>query len=357
MNLKPTGPALHYVGFDLHRRTIAVCVKTADGTIVEQQTLPARRPALLAWAQSRTTPWTGDMEATIFTGWVYDLLKPMAFELKAAHPLMLRAIIASKKKNDRVDARKLADALRCDLLPECYIAPGPIRELRRMLRYRNLVLRQAVRMKNKIAGLMMERGVEYDAHRLHGNAYFAALLDTLDDVPQSVVDLLRLSRSLMLMFNKLQQRLLRALTEHRDIEERVQRLMTIPGVGEVTALTWALEVGEVERLGSVSKACSYCGLTSAQSKSGGKSARGPISKQRNKHLQSVLIEAAKLAPQRNTKLKEIYELEITRGHRNRATLILARKLVAYLLAVDRSGRPFEQRPQVSLCEAEALPGA
>ncbi len=221
MNLKPTGPALHYVGFDLHRRTIAVCVKTADGTIVEQQTLPARRPALLAWAQSRTTPWTGDMEATIFTGWVYDLLKPMAFELKAAHPLMLRAIIASKKKNDRVDARKLADALRCDLLPECYIAPGPIRELRRMLRYRNLVLRQAVRMKNKIAGLMMERGVEYDAHRLHGNAYFAALLDTLDDVPQSVVDLLRLSRSLMLMFNKLQQRLLRALTEHRDIEERV----------------------------------------------------------------------------------------------------------------------------------------
>jgi len=98
MNLKPTSPALHYVGFDLHRRTIAVCVKTADGTIVEQQTLPARRPALLAWAQSRTAPWAGAMEATIFTGWVYDLLKPMAFDLKAAHPLMLRAIIASKKK-------------------------------------------------------------------------------------------------------------------------------------------------------------------------------------------------------------------------------------------------------------------
>lgn len=356
MNLKPISPALHYVGFDLHRRTIAVCVKTADGSIIEQRTLPAHRQELLAWAQARTAPWAGAMEATIFTGWVYDLLKPLAVDLKAAHPLMLRAITASKKKNDRVDARKLADALRCDLLPECYIAPGPIRELRRMLRYRNLVLRQAVRMKNRIAGLMMESGVAYEARRLHGNAYFAELLNTLDDVPPSVVDLLRLSRSLMLMLNKLQQRLLRALAEHPDLEKRAQRLMTIPGVGKVTALTWALEVGEVERLGSVSKACSYCGLTSAQSESGGSNTRSPISKQRNKHLQSVLIEAAKLAPQRNAQLKEVYELEITRGHRNRATLILARKLVAYLLAVDRSGQPFQQRPHMSLCKAEALPG-
>ncbi len=70
----------------------------------------------------------------------------------------------------------------------------------------------------------------------------------------------------------------------------------------------------------MSKACSYCVTTSAQSKSGGKSAaRADLETERNQHLQSVLIEAAKLAPQRNTKLKEIYELEITRGHRNRAT--------------------------------------
>ena len=64
---------------------------------------------------------------------------------------MLKALAASKKKNDKVDARKIADLLRCNLLPECYMAPSPVRAMRRVLRYRNLVVRQATRMKNRNA--------------------------------------------------------------------------------------------------------------------------------------------------------------------------------------------------------------
>ncbi|MFN0165830.1 MAG: hypothetical protein ACKV22_05305 [Bryobacteraceae bacterium] len=71
---------LHYVGLDLHKRTISLCVKTADGTIVEERTLPARPVALKQWAQEQTTPWVGAMEATIFTGWVYDVLKPFPLD-------------------------------------------------------------------------------------------------------------------------------------------------------------------------------------------------------------------------------------------------------------------------------------
>jgi len=70
------------------------------------------------------------MEATIFTGWIYDHLKPHAAAAKVAHPLMLRAIAAAKKKNDSIDAAKIADCLRCDFLPECYMAPTEIRERR-----------------------------------------------------------------------------------------------------------------------------------------------------------------------------------------------------------------------------------
>ena len=87
--------------------------------------------------------------------------------MKVAHPLMLRAIAAAKKKNDRVDAAKIADCLRCDLLPESYMAPVEIRERRRTLRYRNLLVRQAVQLKNKMAGLLMETGVTYNKKKLH----------------------------------------------------------------------------------------------------------------------------------------------------------------------------------------------
>ena len=114
-------------------------------------------------------------------------------------------------------------------------------------------------------------------------------------------------------------------------------------MGSITALTWALEIADPHRFPSIGDALSYCGLTTAFRSSAGKEQRGPLSKQRNAWLQSVLIEAAKLAPRWNSQLAAVHEHELKRGHRNRATLQVARKLVAYLMAVDKSGKPFQLR--------------
>jgi len=333
--------AYYYVGLDIHKKTVSFCVKQADGTIIQEGVVGATRERLVAWQNALPGPWKGAMEATLFTGWIYDLLKPYADELKVGNPRRLEAIASAKKKNDRIDARTLADLLRCNLLPECYMAPPQVRELRRVLRYRNLLVREAVRMKNKAATLLMEVGAEYSKDRLHQKRYFEELVGRLEDVPPSVIHLLGLTRSSLEMFLQCQQRLLNALRTHPDLRERVERLMTIQGVGEVTALTWTLEIGEPGRFSSIRKAISYCGLCSAQRESADKSKRGPLSKQRNEHLQTVLIEAAKLAPRWNPRLAHLYDEQKRRGANcNRATLAVARKLVAYLLAVDRSGNAF-----------------
>ncbi|HXR75123.1 MAG TPA: IS110 family transposase [Bryobacteraceae bacterium] len=277
---------VHYVGLDVHKKTIAFCEKKQDGRVVEEGVLEATRSALQSWA-NRRVPWVGGMEATLFTGWIYDFLKPFAVELKVGHPLMLRSICAGKKKSDKIDARKLADLLRCDLFPESYMAPAALRDLRRVLRFRNLLVRQAVRMKNKTAGLLMECGVAYEKRRLHGRAYFRELLEKIEDVPESLPTLLNMSRSAMETFDLAQKRLITALRESENLAGRVELLMTIPGVGEVTALTWALEAGPVERFAGIRNAISYCGLCSAQRESAGKIQRGPLSKQRNKFLQKL----------------------------------------------------------------------
>jgi transposase len=344
-NLKQENPmnVNHYIGFDVHKKSISYCVKTADGTITEEGKLGATHLAVREWAEKRREAWHGAMEATLFSGWIYDALKPYAAELQMGHPAMMKAIGASKKKNDRLDARKTADLVRCNLLPACYVATPEIRELRRMLRYRNVVVAQAVRMKNKMSGLLMEVGAEYNKQRLHGKEYVTELLDTIEAVPESVKDLLRLSRGALEMFQTTQQQLLAKLEKDPLLAKRVSVLKSIRGVGEVTALTWALEVGDPHRLCSVGNAVSYCGLTSALDASADKQRRGPISKQRNPHLQTVLVEAAKLAPRWNPQLAAVHAREVQRGHRNRATLEVARKLVAYLLAVDKSGKPFQIR--------------
>ena len=89
------------------------------------------------------------------------------------------------------------------------------------------------------------------------------------------------------------------------------------------------------RFQSIKQAISYCGLCGAEKRSADKVARTPISKQRNKHIQQVLVEAARLAPRYSQELALLYERERQRGHGGRATLAVARKMVAHMLAVDR----------------------
>ena len=162
-------------------------------------------------------------------------------------------------------------------------------------------------------------------------------------MPESVKELLRLSRGALELFETTQKQLLRKLHADGQLRQRVERLESIPGVGPVTALTWALEIADPQRFSCIAQVLSYGGLTAALHSSAGKAQRGPLSKQRNAHLQTILIEAAKLAPRWNPQLAAVPARELERGHRNRATLAVARKLAAYLLAVDKSGQPFQLR--------------
>ena len=141
--------SMYYIGLDVHKKTISYFVKDGCGKIHAEGAIPATRFDLDRWMRTLPQPWTAAMEATVFTGWIYDHLQPHAAAVKVAHPLMLRAI-AAKKKNDRIDANKICDCLRCDFLPECYMASTAIRERRRTLRYRNLLVRHMVQTKNNI---------------------------------------------------------------------------------------------------------------------------------------------------------------------------------------------------------------
>jgi transposase len=333
------GP-MYYIGLDVHKQKISYCIKDSSGKLHAEGGIPATRHDLDCWMQNLPQPWSAAMEATMFSGWIYDHLKPHATELKVAHPLMLRAIAAAKKKNDRIDASKICDCLRCDFLPECYMAPTEIRERRRTLRYRNLLVRQMVQMKIKVSSLLMEAGVSYNKQRLHKAGYFRELLASSPDIDDGLRALLRPCREMVVRLGKTENALIRSLQRDRLLAERVDRLMSIPGIGPITALTWALEIGEVQRFSSIKKALSYCGLCGAEKSSGNTVQRTPLSKQRNKHLQTTLIEAAKMAPRYSPTLALLYDREKQRGNANRATLAVARKLVAYLMAVDREQTHF-----------------
>ena len=212
---------MYYIGLDVHKRTISYCVKDRSGAIQSQGSLPATRYDLDRWMKTLPQPWSAAMEATMFSGWIYDHLKPHAAALKVAHPLMLRAIAAAKKKNDRIDASKICDCVRCDFLPECYMASTGIRERRRTLRYRSLLVRHMVQMKIKISSLLMEAGVSYNKQRLHKAGYFRELLATNPDIDEGLGSLLRECREMVVRLSKTESALIRSLERDRLLAERV----------------------------------------------------------------------------------------------------------------------------------------
>ena len=150
----------------------------------------------------------------------------------------------------------------------------------------------------------MEIGEPYAKSKLHHKRYFYRFLD---DLKASETDLLLLaaSRDRLEDSAELARLVEKRLLEHPLLRERVARLQTIPGVGAITALTWAVEIGDPRRFRSLDRAVSYRGLCARLNESAGKSKRGPLSKQRNPHPQHVLIEAAKLAPRWNEPLARL----------------------------------------------------
>jgi transposase len=107
-----------------------------------------------------------------------------------------------EKETDRIDANKICDCLRCDFLPECYMAPTAIRERRRTLRYRNLLVRQMVQMKIKISTLLMEAGISYNKQRPHKAGYFRELLASNPDIDESLRSLLGQCRESVVRLGK-----------------------------------------------------------------------------------------------------------------------------------------------------------
>jgi transposase len=326
----------YFVGLDVHKQVIAYCVKTAAGEIVQEGSIPERRADLDRWVQTMPGPWHGGMEATLFSHWIYRYLQPHAAEIWMGNPSRMKAISSGKKKSDKLDARTLADLLRANLFPRCFVISPELESLRRQMRFRRLLVQETVTFKNKTAGLLMEVGAEYERRRLHGKRYFTGLLKDNPLIRTDLRPLLKFNRAQIEGLQRMDGQILRWLEEHPRLKARMQALTAIPGVGTVTALTWALEVADPARFGSIKQAVSYCGFASALRESAGKEKHGPLSKQRNAHLQSTLIEAAKLAPRYNQKLKAVYEESCLKGSKNRATLAVARKLTAYLLAVDRA---------------------
>src|SRR5215212_4899156 len=146
-------------GIDLHKRTVVLTTVAADGQPVRDAQLPTTRAAVRGYFAALPGPHRAVVESTATWYWLRDLLVSAGVDLRLGHSKYIKAISYAKVKTDAVDAATLAQLLRGDLVPEAHMVSAEWREARDLLRARLQLVRQQVRCKNAIDGLLAQYNV------------------------------------------------------------------------------------------------------------------------------------------------------------------------------------------------------
>ena len=312
-----------YVGIDVHRKRSQVAVVTEDGKVqLNKNVVNGSEPFLrLIGDLPAGTPVA--FETAFGWSWLAELLEDYAFDAHLVHPLRCKAIASARLKNDKVDAATLAQLLRADLLPEAWLAPAKVRQLRALLRHRVSLVRLGTQLRNRIHAVAADHG--YDRPASYWTGPGRGWLAELDLPPASreiITDCLAVIDALALLTGRIDGE----LHAHAKADPRVKALTTLPGVGEFTALVMVAEIGDITRFPSARKLASWAGLTPTVRGSDLKVRHGHISKQGSAWLRWVMNQAAQTA-KRSPEYAASYAAIAKRRGKKIATIAVARKLL------------------------------
>src|SRR5438105_858179 len=247
------------VGMDLHRRRSVLVRMTGDGRKLETvriENSPAALRSVLARAGKNPRVV---VEATYGWYWAVDVLAAAGAQVHLAHPLGVKAFSYRRVKNDEKDAADLADLLRMGRLPEAWIAPPEVRELRELTRYRCRLVGLRTSCRNQVHGVLGKLGVPVTCTDIFGVAG-SAWLDALG-LPQpyagKVTSLRQLAGELTTEITMLSEVIADLLAGHRGY----QVIQQLPGIGPALAAVITAEIGDVTRFKNAAHPCSCAGLT------------------------------------------------------------------------------------------------
>jgi len=330
-----------WVGLDLHKRYVTACALDDTGVVVaEHRRLPTDPEVLLAWLRELGGPVMVAMEATLYWAWLHDRLSEAGIAAVAAHPYQVKLIWQARCKTDPIDARKLADLARANLLPTIWVPTPAVRAQRTLLRGRAYLVRMRTGVKNRIHGLLTAENHHIEVSDLYGRAGRA----WLHTVPLS--PMARVQVDLLLdMVDVLDQRVVRLDKRVQRVvkdEPAAQLLQTWPGIGTFGAALLLAEIGTIDRFTTSHQLAAYAGLIPSTQSSGGKTTHGGVGRAGNPWLKWILIEivqSLKLAP---GPIGHHYQKLLRAKGKAKATVAAARKLCCYLYWCLKEGWSYEQ---------------
>jgi transposase len=267
------------------------------------------------------------MESTGNCQWFVELLTGLGHEVWIGDAAKIRACDPRRQKHDRRDARLLLRLLMEERFPRIWVPSNQQRDDRQLLLHRDKLVRIRVQVKNGLQHLALNRGVQKQ-RRLWSAAGQKALSAMVLPpwASRRREDLLKLLATLDQQIAKLDP----AVSEAAHKNEQAQLLMTQPGVGPITSLAFVLTMGDVKRFPRGKQVASYLGLIPREYSSGGGQRLGSISKQGNRFLRMLWVEAAQMAVRCDPQFRSEYVHRCHSKPKGVAKVAAARKLAIRL---------------------------
>ncbi|MCA9179659.1 MAG: IS110 family transposase [Planctomycetales bacterium] len=335
---------MKYVGLDIGKRWIYVCILKNGGGVVKEFRVRNDGVELIDRLRRFRGPLSICFEASCGYGYHHDQLAPIAKSIQIAHPGHLRLIFKSKRKNDRVDARKLATLLLLNEVPAVHVPDLDVRAWRSLIEFRDRLVTKRTRVKNGLRAICRSNGIAVSSGKRLWSKKGIRELSQLA-LPHHVA---ALERDLLL--DELEQLSRQIGRIECELDERgrqhlgVQLLQTIPGVGPRTAEAFVAYVDRPQRFARVKQVGAYFGLVPCQDQSGAKNRLGHITRDGPSTMRRLLTQSAWQAVRRSPRVTAYYE-RIRRGDPERRKIALvatSHYLVRVMHAMLRRGEVWNE---------------
>lgn len=333
------------VGCDFHPRWQQIAVfDTETGEINEHRLMNGDGEAERFYRKLEAPALVG-IEACGNSQWFIDLLERLGHEVWVGDAAKIRASDPRRQKTDKRDAALILQLLIEGRFPHLWTPTAEQRDLRQLLIHRHKLVEIRARVKNGLQHLALNQGVQKKSRlwSVRGRA-------ALDGLPlvgwsaQRRADLLHLLSELDRQVSELD----RAVSDAAEQHPQARLLMTQPGVGSVTALAFVLTIGDVSRFRHSGQVASYLGLIPREHSSGGRQRLGAITKQGNRFVRQLLVEAAQSACRYDAGFRKQYQARCHHKAKGVAKVAAARRLTVRLYWMLRQNVGY---PEIALIES------
>jgi transposase len=331
-----------YTGIDIHKKVCAICLKDEKGKILREFQIRNTREGigeLLASLRGKEASVVMESTNTLWMK-LYDALEEEGIPVVLANPYKTRVIAESKLKNDKVDAAILADLLRADMVASSYVPEKEVRELKELIRYRQVIKGQTTATKNRIHSILNKYDLTFEGTDLFGKKGRIWFKTIIPQVRKRDAFVLEKELSTLDHFSEILDEIEGDLAQEAVEREDVHLLMSITGVDFFTALLFLYEVGDISRFPTASHLSSWVGLVPRVHQSGDTLYHGRITKQGNKLVRWALVQAAHAAVRWDPQMAAFYNRISARKGKKKAIVAVARKLSVIIYHMLKKGERY-----------------